>query len=728
MSRTIRVIFARTFGRLCCSPTSAFCMAGFLMLAGAFFTRALARGDGGCTPVEALWAAAAVPFLPVLAALLTMRLVADERASGRLDLLLTAPVLERDVVLGKYLAALVLCGVTLVLYLAVPICILPIFASGFREGLSLVDFTPAVLALLLQCALWCAVGLLASSCFRHAAVAAFASLILMLAIPHAVFEMATAWSPILRTKFASMPFEAHIVDLATGLVRFSTLAFYCVLTCFALFAATKIVAAARLRGRGACGMRLSMAVVTLLAFVFSCLVATLALRMDFVLEVPLRSGGEATSARTRQILAETHGEVHVTCFLARRAPEFRGVTRLLRGLEMAARSIAGVDLVIEYVDPRWELGRAVDLVRKGAEEGTLVFRRGNRRVVVPVSDLFFGATNDVVAVGGEAGMFAGEAACASALQRLSLPALRETVYWTTGHGEMSYSSYDPVSGMSDIARELRRDGYNLRELDLTGTPAVPDDCAALVVAGAREPFAKAETARLSGWLRAGGRLLVLAAPGPNAGVGSLLADFGVKVLPFQVVSPRTLSGSDVVARDFADHVVTRPLAGGSAVFGSAVPLAATSAAQTEGTVYTELARTDAEAWGESEPSVRPWTRDATSEPGGPLALAVAVERGGDVAKEIALRPMRLVVLGDASFVSNGALALRGNANRDVFLNSLAWLAGLDALTASRVPGNVVASGMDRADCFRFGLFAVSGPAALVLFIGVFIVAYRRWRA
>ena len=106
MTRTIRVIFARTFGRLWSSPMTAFSVAGFLALAGAFFTRALAHGDGGTTPVEALWAAAAVPFLPVLAALLTMRLVADERASGRLELLLTAPVLEREVVLGKYLGAL----------------------------------------------------------------------------------------------------------------------------------------------------------------------------------------------------------------------------------------------------------------------------------------------------------------------------------------------------------------------------------------------------------------------------------------------------------------------------------------------------------------------------------------------------------------------------------------------------------------------------------------------
>ena len=90
--------------------------------------------------------------------------------------------------------------------------------------------------------------------------------------------------------------------------------------------------------------------------------------------------------------------------------------------------------------------------------------------------------------------------------------------------------------------------------------------------------------------------------------------------------------------------------------------------------------------------------------------------------------LMLVVVGDASFVSNGALALRGNANRDVFLNSLAWLSGLDALTASRAPGNVVTTGLDSSGWLRFGLLAASGPSVLVLLAGCLVFVYRRWRS
>jgi hypothetical protein len=365
------------------------------------------------------------------------------------------------------------------------------------------------------------------------------------------------------------------------------------------------------------------------------------------------------------------------------------------------------------------------MVRAGAEEGSLVFRRGNRRIVLPVRDVFPASTNAAHAVGADA-LIAGESVCASALQRLSLPVSREVVYWTTGHGEASFDSYDPVYGFSDIARDLRRDGYILEKLDLSAVPSVPGDCAVLVVAGAREPFARMEAARLEGWLRGGGRMLVLAAPGPNAGVGALLADMGVRMLPYTVISARTLSGTDVVARDFAEHAITRPLAGSTAVFEAPVPLSPSVAAKAEGTSFSELVRTDADAWGESEPATRPWTRDATVEPGGPLALAVALERGGGVARDVALRPTRVVVVGDASFVANGALSRRANANRDVFLNSVAWLAGLDALTAPRMPGGAVATGMDRALWMRFGFASALGLPLAVLLLGL-LAAFRRGR-
>ncbi len=717
--RTMRVTFVRTLGRLRTSWSALAGVLAFLILSCGFFLRALMRGDGGSTPVAALWALAAVPFLPVMAALVTMRLVADERADGRLELTLASPVRERDIVIGKFLGAVALVSVALAAYLMVPLLVLPLCAPALSEHLSLVAFMPAFAALLLQSATWCAFGLCASAFCRNAAVAAVSTLVLVLALPHAVFQAGVAWFPVLRARFAEMPFDAHVVDLSTGLFSTATVAFYIVLTCFGIFTATKAVAMARVRGRAARLYRFSTAWVVVLAAVFSCGVIAIAMRLDVPFEISFRSADSEVSARTRQILAETQGDVDVTCFLAEKAPERRAVARLVRGLSAAARMVGGTRLNVGWVDPRWNVGDAARLAREGTAEGSIVFRRGRRRQEVPVAALF-SATNGELRV-TEGGVFVGEKVCASALQNLARPVLHETVYWTVGHGEIAPDSYDAATGMSDISRELRREGYRLRTLDLASSPSVPSDCAAVVVSAAREPFSRVELMRLEGYLKAGGRMLVLATGVPNAGVNSLLAEWGVKMLPFAVVSTRTLSGRDVVVTDFADHRITAPLKGSTVLFEGAAPLVPVDGHdQAE---YAALARTDEAAWGETDVAARPWTFDPTSEPRGPLTLAVALERGGIKAADLVLRPTRIVVISDGTFVANGALAARGNANRDFFLNSVAWLAGLDTLNAVRTPGNVVVTGLDRDGWLRFGNW--TGALILTFAVLMLLSSFRR---
>ena len=737
--RTVRVVMARTFGVLAGSLSTVVAVAVFLGVGGGLFVKGLLGGEGGLTPVAALWALSAVPVLPVLTAVLTMRLVADERTSGRMELVLSAPVRERDVVIGKFLGAWLHVALALALYLVVPIVLLPQCAPALSAHLSWNLFLPAYGALVMQAALWCACGLFASVCFRPAAVAAIVSLVVTVVLPLASYQAAFTWLRAFRVRFSEHPFTGHLMDLSTGLVQLSTLFLYIALTVCVLFAASKALALLRLSGCGWWRARLSTACTVLFGFAFTSCAFLFVDRFNLSVELPMR-GGFSASDRTRQILAETSGKpVSATCFLSQRAPAHRAVRRLLRGLETTAHGVAGVQLSVTCVDPRWDLGAAERLVKAGVPEGTLVFRQGRRQVAVPVADLFPGATNGTLAVTTE-GLFEAESTCATALQRLSVVGRRGTLYWTTGHGESSAASYDAVYGMSDIAREFRQNGYRIRTIDFAQTATVPEDCAVLVVAGAREPFSRTEIQRVDGYLRGGGRLLVLAASSPNAGVGPLLADWGVRQLPYTAVSPSsTFNGADVLATDFGDYAVTRPLVDCTLLFEGASVLQPTAAADTNAvetalaasvdrTEFMALARTGADSWGEADTSVRPWVFDPVAEPRGPLILAAALERGGGAAKDLAFRPTRIVVVGDSSFALNGALARRANANRNFLLNAVAWLAGLDAFTDSRTPGKVVSTGMDRSRWIRFGMLAVGGPASCVLLFGLLTAFRRRRRA
>ena len=224
-------------------------------------------------------------------------------------------------------------------------------------------------------------------------------------------------------------------------------------------------------------------------------------------------------------------------------------------------------------------------------------------------------------------------------------------------------------------------------------------------------------------------MFVLVSPmSREAGVAGLMAGWGVRTLPFTVVSPRTLDGADLVATAFGEHAITLPLRGTAVVFQGAVPLTPVDVQGGEKTVFTPLVSTDASAWGESDMSRRPWSFDADLEPGGPLVLAAAVERGVGKHKDIALKPTRIVVAGDASFAVDGALVSRANANRDLFRNAIAWLAGLDAVTAPAKPVNVLATGMDRKARMKFMVLSVLMLPCLLATVGGLLSLRRRFLA
>ena len=416
---------------------------------------------------------------------------------------------------------------------------------------------------------------------------------------------------------------------------------------------------------------------------------------------------------------------------------FRPVSRLLRGLRQASRGVAGAEIAIEYVDPRWDLTRAGQLAAAGVPENALLFERQRRRIVVTLDDMLSKQSPLIRQEpqrspneGAGLGVFRGEMVCASAISRLSLPYERSAVYWLQGHGEVRFDDYDELRGFSDIAREMRRDGFDIRPLSLPGLGLIPADCHVLVVAGAQRRLAAEELSLIDGFLQRGGRLLYLVVPRAETGVEPLLEKWGIRLTPFIAASPRTLSGQEVVISSFPDHVITRNLGNVSVVFGAATCVETVTGAAMVGGAdrpkVTLLACTDRDGWGELHPDVFPRHFDSQSELAGPVAVAAVSERGGAVSKDVAFNPTRVCVFGETDFVMNGALAARANANRDLFMNALFWLAGIDAGTASSVGGDAtLVTGFSRRQWVVF--MAWSTLVIPAIFLLVFAAASSRRR-
>lgn len=684
----VGITCSRTIGHARNLCSTALAVGGFLAASAALFAFSLDSAEGSRVSLPSLWAAAVSPVLPLLCAVLTMDVWSEERRTGRIEMLLTLPVRERELVLGKFFGAFSIAFSAVVISLVSGLVVLLSLSPSASDGVRVIAFLPALAALALQCALYVSVSSAISAFVTSSVAAVTLSSAAVWAVPRGVWMALVSWFPSGSGSFGDFPLDAHVVDMSGGVFSTSVAAFYLLSVLAALFIADKAVFSLRFRGGRAAGFRLSTFFTMLLALVLTAAASILAFRLDVTFDLPVGDEGVRFSQRTRGILAESRGDIYVTCFVPRADRRFRSVARLLRALSREALSVGGSRMSVSYVDSRWDVGESARLVRDGVASPAIVFSNRRRRVSVPLADGW------------------GERSCASALLRLSVPPSRNAVYWTVGHGESSFADYGPA-GMSDIARELSRDGYRNFTLDLTGEAKIPGDCALIAVAGAKSEFSRAEIARLDSYLRQGGRLLLLAEGQESALLSTLLPSWGAIVKEVAVKPDRTLTGTDSVISDFGPHPVSAPLKGAQVVLERPVLFTPSAAAGVttgaDSIEFSALAAVDS------------------------FAAAVMLERGSGAGVDTAIRPTRIALIGDATFVRNTQLESRANANRDLFLNCVSYLSGSHAITQGGADGGVFVTGLDRRERLRFlELAAVAVPLAVTVVL-LFVVWRRRRR-
>ncbi len=223
-------------------------VAAFLAVCGWSFVAALRQAEGSVLQLPTVWGLSISLWLPVLCAVLTMRLFAEERSSGMIELLLSSPIMERDLVMGKFLSAMTVVAVSIGLSLLVPLAVLPAVSPPLAASCRLLPFAPTFLILLLQAALWCSAGLMVSVYSRTQASAAVSSLVLCCGLPVALYVAVLFWVPSIRSETSSMPQLVHVYDFSTGLYSAATVAAYLFPSLFFLFASSKRLAWIRLKG------------------------------------------------------------------------------------------------------------------------------------------------------------------------------------------------------------------------------------------------------------------------------------------------------------------------------------------------------------------------------------------------------------------------------------------------------------------------------------------------
>jgi len=168
---------------------------------------------------------------------LTMRLLADEQRMGTMELLLTAPLREWELVIGKWLGSFLF-----MLTIIAVTCIFPLVLNQLTTpGIDLGQFFTSYLGIILVAAAFLAIGVGISAMFKNQVAAFFATLVTfvvlwwMIGFPASVLPSGAEF-------FRYLDMKAHFYDsLNTGVINLADIVYYLSLTALGLFAGTTAV-------------------------------------------------------------------------------------------------------------------------------------------------------------------------------------------------------------------------------------------------------------------------------------------------------------------------------------------------------------------------------------------------------------------------------------------------------------------------------------------------------
>lgn len=664
--RAIWIIFRRELAAYFTSPIAYLIGAGFLILTGVSFNNDL-RFALSVRPVDpALIPNILAQFMILFAPLLTMRLLAEEAREGTLELLLTAPISNSAIVIGKFFSAWGF--FTLLLSLT---WIYQIILGNFSNP-DLAHTVSAYLGIWLYAGATLAIGVVFSSSTENQILAAFLSLITLFLLYYGegVGQLVTN-AELARIVFNITLLGHFAPSFAVGVIRGEDIIYYAGTIVLALFIAMQFIAARRRQVQ-----RDPVALLSI-AFLVGIVSLTYIMVQRAVIVVDMTLDSRFTlSAQSLEVINA-----------AQRSPAPIQILSFYRPQDTLQREID---------DQYWQL-------YEQASQGRIT-----RRYVNPVAEpaffaryqqafeqgvyTFIGYTNDqgildestLIPVSNDTGQ---EEDMSEALAQLLVRG-QFTVYF-----ERSLETLDPEDngqqGMSILNSILRTNGIVTQPLSFQDLIArnqeIPQDASALILARPQRRLTPTERALLDRYLQAGGAVFIAADFTPTADAflsesdpfnADLWQNYGLRMLDAVVVDPLAsgqtaldiLSAAVVGEDNQITYNLNQPDDPNSAVqfrLARAIEVNANPPISNGASIQSSP-----QSWGERNYADLIQRNTYVYDEGTDLAPALTtVAWANDETTG-----MKLVLVGDADFLTNGQ-ARQPQGNATLFLNSIGWLTG-----------------------------------------------------
>jgi ABC-2 type transport system permease protein len=209
---------------------------GLIMLGFTFFMLNGGFWQADRATLSALFGQAPRGLSFLVVPVVTMRLLAEEKRTGTLEMLITLPVKDHEVILGKFLGAW-----GLVLVLIVSTAVYPLFMFKFPWHLGALDGGPVLagyIGLVLYSAAAVSVGLLISALTDSQVIAFFITFAIFVALHiFASFGVDGVQTPWLRSVISFISFDARLAPFSRGMINTRDVIYFLSITVGCLMAA-----------------------------------------------------------------------------------------------------------------------------------------------------------------------------------------------------------------------------------------------------------------------------------------------------------------------------------------------------------------------------------------------------------------------------------------------------------------------------------------------------------
>lgn len=214
--KNILTIFRKELRSYFNSPVAYIVLIVFLIITGWFFTSSLFLG--GVVTMRNVFDIIPFIFLFFIPAI-SMRTFSEEKKSGTIELLLTKPITDTDIVIGKFLAALTLTAIALAFTL------IYVISLTFLGKIDTASIIGSYIGLLLMSGIYIGIGIFASSLTENQVVAFIISFLIVFAL--FLLNKVLVFLPTsLASVLEYISIDYHFGNIARGVIDSRNIVYY----------------------------------------------------------------------------------------------------------------------------------------------------------------------------------------------------------------------------------------------------------------------------------------------------------------------------------------------------------------------------------------------------------------------------------------------------------------------------------------------------------------------